>query len=431
MSEVRILKVLAFWMLASGFLILVYGFGEAAGQPAQNAQTVVRGSFCTICHSDTQAEFQQSVHSREGLKCEECHGGDPHAQGMASAHSKNFRGSFDRRQITALCSSCHSDPARMKPYGIPTDQYALYLTSVHGRKLMQGDRHVAVCTDCHEAHRVLPAGDPKSPVYRENVPQTCGRCHENADLMKGYNRSPNVVSEYLQSVHAQALLRRHNRQAPECTRCHGTHGAAPPGIGDVGKVCGQCHSKTLESFRRSPHQTAMAARGIPECTSCHGDHRVEASGHDMWSSSCTACHEGDSPASGRGRKLQAFFVQAEDEIQKAYLAIEEARRIPTDVSDYEARLSDAQTSLVEARPVSHSLSIDEVEDLTRRARSIALEVQSDIHKKVSVFRGRVIVLILIWFYILTSIAVIFRYRRALEERAQSVEATKEKPEAGR
>jgi len=161
----------------------------------------------------------------------------------------------------------------------------------------------------------------------------------------------------------------------------------------------------------------MAAQGLPECASCHSNHRVEAAGHHMWSSSCTACHDSHSPASERGKKIEALFVQAEDEIEKARDSIEEARRIPLDVSDYEARLSDALTYLVEGRPVSHNLSVEDVEDLTRRARSIALEAQSDIHQKMSVFRGRTIVLILIWFYILISIAVIFNFRRLLERKA--------------
>jgi hypothetical protein len=134
----------------------------------------------------------------------------------------------------------------------------------------------------------------------------------------------------------------------------------------------------------------------------------------LWSTSCTGCHKTGSPEAERGSKIQALFLGAEDEMEKARTTIEDAKRIPLDVSDYEARLSDARTYLVEARPVSHTFSVDDVEDLTRRARSIALEVQSDVHQKMGVFRGRTIVLILVLFYILISIEVIARYRRSLE-----------------
>jgi hypothetical protein len=403
-------------LLVMLFLGAAMGTATAQG-PFSNR--VSPDNFCTVCHSDKQVELQGSAHAREGIKCADCHGGDQKAQTVAGAHSNNFKRSFDRKQVVELCASCHSDQAKMKPYGIPTDQFALYRTSVHGQKWMQGDARVAVCSDCHGAHRVLSADDPKSPVYHENIPQTCGKCHSNAEMMTPYGLETNIVDEYKASVHGTGLLERHNRQAPECTRCHGTHGAAPPGIGDVAKVCGQCHTKTLDSFRRSPHTTVMAAGKQSECASCHSNHRIERASHQMWGTSCTSCHESGSPEADRGNKIQALFLQAESELEKARAAIDGAKRIPLDVSDYETRLSDARTYLVEARPVSHNFSVDDVEDLTRRARSIALEVESDVHQKMGVFRGRTIVLILVLFYILISIGVVTGYRRRLEARRRN------------
>jgi predicted CXXCH cytochrome family protein len=373
-------------------------------------------SYCAVCHSDTQVEFHDSSHSREGLTCVDCHGGDPKSPTVQGAHSAGFRRTFTGAQVVELCSSCHSDPARMKPYGLPIDQHALYLTSVHGRKFLQGDRNVAVCTDCHGAHKVLSPSNPKSPVFRQNIPNTCARCHENASLMKAYNVSPNIVGEYRESVHGKALLQQHSARAPDCTSCHGTHGAAPPGAGNVATLCGQCHTKTRDAFRNSAHAATMAANGKDECSSCHGNHRIERAGHQLWSTSCTACHDADSPQAERGRKIQALLTQAEGEIDKARASVEEARRVPFDVGDYEARLADSVTYLVEARPVSHDLAVEDVEELARRSRSIALEVQSDIHEKVSVFRGRVFVLIAVWFYILVTVGVVVRYRRRLEGR---------------
>ncbi|HLG14461.1 MAG TPA: multiheme c-type cytochrome [Blastocatellia bacterium] len=402
-TSARLLLLVAF--LAVGVLS-THGQGIWSNKAA-------RDNYCTVCHSSVQVELQESAHAREGINCVECHGGDPKAQTVAGAHSTNFRRTFDRKQIVELCARCHSDQSKMKPYGIPTDQHALYLTSVHGQKLMKGDSNVAVCSDCHSAHRVLAAKDPKSPVFRENIPQTCGRCHANAELMKPYNLSAGIVTDYQESAHGKALLERHNRQAPECTRCHGTHGAAPPGIGDVAKVCGQCHTKTLESFRQSPHKSIMAASGQAECASCHSNHLVEHASHALWGSSCSNCHAEASAEADRGTKIQALFVQAEAELSKAKESVDNAKRVPLDVTDYEARLSDALTYLVEARPVSHDLKVDDVEDLTRRARSIAQEVQSDVHRKMNVFGGRTIILILVWFYILISIAVVRRFRRTM------------------
>lgn len=393
------------------FLACAVGSVTAQGPFSNRLAT---DNFCTVCHSDKQVELQDSTHAREGVKCADCHGGDPKAQTVAGAHIGNFRRSFDRKQAVELCASCHSDQAKMKPYGIPTDQFALYRTSVHGQKWMEGDARVAVCGDCHGIHRILSPDDPKSPVYRENIPQTCGKCHANPETMKPYGLEANIVDEYKASVHGQGLLERHNRQAPECTRCHGTHGAAPPGIGDVAKVCGQCHTKTLDSFRHSSHKTVMAVGKQTECASCHGNHRIDQASHQLWSTSCTGCHTSGTPEAERGDKIQTLFLSADSELDKARVAIDDAKRIPLDVSDYETRLSDARTYLVEARPLSHNFSVDDVKELTTRAASIAREVESEVHQKMGVFRGRTIMLLLVLFYILISIGVVTGYRRRLE-----------------
>ena len=42
--------------------------------------------------------------------------------------------------VAKTCSRCHSDAAYMKQYGIPTDQFAKYITSVHHDALaVRGD----------------------------------------------------------------------------------------------------------------------------------------------------------------------------------------------------------------------------------------------------------------------------------------------------
>ena len=401
-----------------GFFALALFLGAAISSPGQRTPNGAAGSeiSCVVCHSDVYVRIKDTLHSREGVDCTSCHGGDAKALNVAGAHTNNFRRAFDRKQIVELCASCHSDNVKMKPYGIPTDQHALYLTSVHGKRLMQGDARVAACTDCHGVHRILGPADQNSPVFRENIPRTCGKCHENAEMMKDYNVSSSVVGEYRAGVHGRALLERHNQQSPECTRCHGTHGAAPPGIGDVGKVCGQCHTKTLESFRQGPHAAALQAGKLSDCATCHGNHGVERAGREMWSISCAKCHKSDSPQAGIGKTIQGQFTQAEAEIERARTSIEDARRIPLDVTDYEASLSDASTYLLEARPVSHDVSLENAEDLTRRARSIATEIQGDLRKKMSVFRGRTIVLFLVLFYIAISIGVVVKFRRELEAR---------------
>ena len=82
-----------------------------------------------------------------------------------------------------MCGRCHSDGAYMRQYNpsLRTDQFAQYLTSVHGKRRVQGDDRVAVCTDCHGVHDLRPASDTRSKVspfkHRANlqpVPRRCG-----------------------------------------------------------------------------------------------------------------------------------------------------------------------------------------------------------------------------------------------------------------
>ena len=60
--------------------------------------------------------------------------------------------------VPKLCASCHADAQRMEPYGIPTDQYAIYEKSVHGRALLSERRHSAApsCASCHGSHDAKP-----------------------------------------------------------------------------------------------------------------------------------------------------------------------------------------------------------------------------------------------------------------------------------
>jgi len=300
----------------------------------------------------------------------------------------------------------------MRPYGIATDQHALYLTSEHGRKFGEGDTRVAVCTDCHGTHRILPASAPDNPTSRLNISATCNHCHGDADLMAPYGLSTDIVDQYEASVHAEALRRQGDPQAPDCTRCHGSHGATPPGIGDVNKVCGQCHTHTRDTFRLSPHHEITSTTGQGDCAACHGNHRILLPTPQMWVSSCTPCHESSSEAARTGEKILALFTQAEGEIDKARQASVRASEVPLDVTDYEARLNTATTFLMEARPLGHSLDVASIEELTRKSRSIAQEVQGEVHEKILVFEGRKFIAIFAWLYILITIVAIQYYKRS-------------------
>jgi len=374
--------------------------------------------LCGVCHPDVRVQFEQGVHSREGFDCTSCHGGNAAAATVEAAHRAPFRGTPKRRDIPALCASCHADLAMMTPYNIPADQYALYLTSQHGRRLVKGDESVAVCTDCHGVHEIRRENDPKSSVFARNVPDTCGRCHgapppgspEGAPPVEG---SP--FADYQAGIHGQAYLQQANDSAPTCASCHGSHGATPPGVGDVDKVCGQCHATARGYYRDGPHARAMREGNGPECAHCHGNHRIARADVALLDTACAACHEPGSEMLKVAGGMKALIVGAREEIGHAHAAIDRAAAIPLYVEDYKARLEEAHTALVQASPIVHALDVGRVEQLAERARGIAKEVESEIDGKLGERWWRRVGLLLFWFYLGLTLAVLAVIRRRARE----------------
>jgi formate dehydrogenase gamma subunit len=190
---------------------------------------------------------------------------------------------------------------------------ALYENSVHGRS---GNPNAATCTDCHESHHLLRAGDQRSSIYRTNIPGTCGRCHASE------------TEAYRIGVHGTAL-ERGVVASPVCTDCHGEHLIrgphdlnSPVASGAVSKTCSHCHeaeriretfglpSGRLSTYKDSYH--GLASRGgspvAANCASCHGFHEILPSSDPRSSvypanlpATCGSCHPGAGARFAEGR----------------------------------------------------------------------------------------------------------------------------------
>lgn len=383
----------------------------AVALAAAGANAGAGGELCGFCHPDVRVEFQGSIHHSEEVVCTSCHGGDPTSDTVPGAHSGSFRKHLRRRDIPKLCASCHADTRMMRPYNLPTDQYALYLTSQHGQELATGDEKVAVCTDCHGVHGILAHDDPRSSVYPRNIPKTCSRCHSDHKLMSSYGIEGDPYADFFAGRHGEAFNARQDSSAPECSRCHGAHGATPPGVGDVNKVCGQCHATARASFLASPHKAGMDAAGLPECSSCHGHHKITKPAVSEMDGLCLQCHEQGSPPAELGLEMKTLYMGASADVDKAEETVDVAKAIPLHVEDYTARLEEAKTSLIEAQTVMHSLDLASVERLTNRARTIGQEVESETHEKIDSLKWRRVGLLVFWFYLIVTVATLVHFRR--------------------
>ena len=299
----------------------------------------------------------------------------------------------------------------MRPYNLPNDQFALYQTSRHGQLLAKGDDRVAVCIDCHGSHEILPPEDPRSSTYVRNIPATCGKCHGDAKLMASYGLKDNPSVQFAAGVHGKLLLEKGNLAAPDCARCHGAHGATPPGVGDVDKICGQCHSTTRTYFLQGPHKAAMDKAGLPECAACHDRHDNQPATLAMLDTVCSNCHAADSAQAKLSVQMKTAYSSASEEIDQAHALVDKAAAIPLYVEDYQARLEEARTALLESLPVMHSLNLARVEGLTGRGRGIAREVESELNGKLEGRKWRTVGVLVFWFYLLITLALLYRFRR--------------------
>lgn len=296
---------------AKNVLIIVCALTAATASAAPQ-------SSCVACHSgemfDAKAHakvksFASDVHAVVGLGCHDCHGGNPDPKladdmpaAMDPAYAKNpYRGSPQRAEVPDFCGRCHSSAEFMKRFNpaARVDQVTEYWSSRHGEKLRAGDTNVATCIDCHSVHDIRRKGQAESPVHATRVAETCSRCHSDVKLMSAYKTADGSAlptdqyAKWRVSVHAKALIDGGDISAPTCNDCHGNHGATPPGVASVSFVCGQCHAREAELFRKSAkhaqweqHNEMMAGA---ECSSCHEGRRATVKLSNF--TECVTCHE--------------------------------------------------------------------------------------------------------------------------------------------
>jgi len=341
---------------------------------------------CVECHTAMESapalKFSKDVHQRRGFSCADCHGGDRNAddQDAAMSKAKGFRGKIARAAVPQLCAHCHSDANLMHKY-MPqqrVDQYELYQTSVHGKRIASGDGAVANCVDCHSVHDIREVKDPQSPVHPLRLPETCARCHADAAHMAKYKIPANQCEEYRKSVHWAALAQRGDLSAPSCASCHGNHGATPPQVSSVAAVCGNCHALVEDLYSKSPHQPAFAAMGAAGCVTCHGNHGVRLPSSAMLAgdkSVCAQCHTADSPEGKAAVEMAGMINGLNAALKNSDQVLRQAASSGMEVSEAMLRQQEAHATLVKARVAVHAFRVTAVSQLAQSGLAAAAETR--------------------------------------------------------
>lgn len=214
--------------------------------------------FCARCHSDPTYmvkhnpglpvdqldKYKTSVHGQRLFgqadtnvaTCVSCHT----AHKIEKADSPTS--SIYAQNIPRTCAHCHANKEHMAGYGIPTDQYAKYVKSVHGIALLEkNDNAAPACNDCHGNHAATPPGVT-------SIQAVCGTCHAL------------VADNFAKSPHEAAFR---EADLPQCETCHSKHLIVQPQIFWVGTsdsaLCVECHS---EDDGTTGYATAARIHGL-------------------------------------------------------------------------------------------------------------------------------------------------------------------------
>ncbi len=365
---------------------LLAGWVLFAGSQAA-AQKLPEGNACIECHqgigdprvTPPAEKFPQDIHLAKGILCQDCHGGDPKnfdPQGSMSP-AKGFIGKPKHQAIPQLCGKCHSNAAYMKKFNptIRVDQVQEYFSSVHGKKLREGDQKVATCISCHDVHKIRAIKDQQAWTYPAKVVDTCGRCHGDAKYMQGYKIATDVVEKYKTSIHYEALTKKGDLSAPTCNVCHGNHGATPPGVDSVANVCGTCHSLTADFFNQSPHKKAFAAMGLAPCVTCHSNHDVKRPSDSMVGTDekavCVNCHDPKSRGYQKAAMIRKSLDELRGAVQRTTAILERAEHAGMEVSQAKFELRGATDALLKTRATVHQFDPAPIKKLSDEGVQIA------------------------------------------------------------
>jgi len=227
---------------------------------------------CGGCHERVAAVHAQSMHGKAVKK------GDKEAPKCHSCHSKHeiFRPTDPRSStyplnIPATCGRCHQEGSSMTTTHKMREKNVVdnYTMSIHGKGLYkEGLIVTATCSSCHTNHNVLPAGDPKSSVHRNNVVATCTQCHVG------------IGQQFDKSVHSP-LVTKTDKKLPVCIDCHSDHTIARVDKKDfrlaIARQCGNCHGRYSSTYLETYHGRASMLKGgerLAKCSDCHGSHDI-------------------------------------------------------------------------------------------------------------------------------------------------------------
>jgi predicted CXXCH cytochrome family protein len=394
--------------------------------------------ICSKCHSNAgfiskydkslstnqMESLKSSVHGKLSLngtdrilQCTTCH----NAHGIVSV--KNPKSPVYPTNIPETCNKCHGNAAFMRSYNPEeaVDQLQKYRTSRHGILNAKGDPKPAQCVSCHGSHNILSTKDVRSPVYPTNIPKTCSTCHSSKEYMSAYGIPTDQYDKYIKSAHGMALLEKDDLSAPACNSCHGNHGAIPPGITSISKVCGTCHVLNADLFSGSPHKKAFDEKNYPECATCHGKHDIAPASDKLLGTTtgaiCGKCHS--STENVKGYKVATQMRQWLDSLTSqekiATSLVFEAEQKGMEVEEEKFELRNIHQAKIETRTIVHSFNKDKFKEVVDKGFASSNNVITEAKGAIDEYYFRRVGLGVSVSIITFLIVILFLYIRKIEK----------------
>jgi hypothetical protein len=230
--------------------------------------------------------------------------------------------------------------------------------------------------------------------------------------MAHYNLPTDVYETYRASVHGNALLEKKDLSVATCVSCHGSHGAVPPGVKEIGETCGKCHINEKKFFLESVHAQPMVRGTFSECISCHGHHEVQHADKVLYEQTCLKCHDAASAAAQEGKRILRLLDQSEGELKSAEALVKQAGIEGIFVEEEEGSLEEAKTNVIAMAPLQHSLSYARVSELYNKFTEVARDIKAKIQNKRRSLKWRKAALIPVWIFILVMVSALWvKYNR--------------------
>jgi len=225
--------------------------------------------LCVECHKDiTEIPHQKGVQPK--VSCVQCH-----EELWAAAQKEGKTTEFAK-------------------LGMVVKQIDRYMTSIHARPSLEDQsRTNATCYNCHDAHYVYPQGSTVRAEWRLNIPNVCGKCHtkERAAYLTSVHGKEVMEKKNPKAAICSDCHTTHNIDSPKldsiklvitknCGNCHqenlktymGTYHGQVNTLGYAYTAkCFDCHGNHTIQRVSDPRSTVSPANRLKTCQKCHKD----------------------------------------------------------------------------------------------------------------------------------------------------------------